>query len=60
MKGLNKFQRSFAHLGVLFAGLRGMLETVLDVLHTLLPLHPPDTPVMNHPQFSLQREVSNS
>ena len=60
-KALSTFQRGFSHLRVvLFAGLRGVLETLLDILHTLLPLRPPEIPVMDRPKLSLQRPVSTS
>ena len=60
-KALSTFQRGFSHLRVvLFAGLRGMLESLLDILPTLLPLRPPEIPVMDRPKLSLQRKVSNS
>jgi len=60
-KALSTFQRGFSHLRVvLFAGLRGMLETVLDILPTLLPLRPPEIPVMDRPKLSLQRTISTS
>ena len=41
-KALSTFQRGFSHLRVvLFAGLRGVLETLLAILPTLLPCaHP--------------------
>ena len=60
-KAVSTFQRGFSHLRVvLFAGLRGVLETLLDILHTLLPLRPPEIPVMDRPKLSLQRPVSTS
>jgi hypothetical protein len=60
-KALSTFQRGFSHLRVvLFAGLRGMLETLLDILPTLLPLRPPEIPVTDRPKLSLQRKVFTS
>ena len=57
-KALSTFQRGFSHLRVaLFAALRGMLEGLLEVLQTLLPLRPPETPVVDRPKLSLQRKV---
>jgi len=60
-KALSTFQRGFSHLRVvLLKGLRGMLESLLDILQTLLPLRPPEIPVMDRPKLSLQRNVSTS
>ena len=60
-KAHSTFQRGFSHLRVvLLKGLRGMLESLLDILQTLLPLRPPEIPVMDRPKLSLQRSISIS